>query len=337
MMRLPKFRYLAPTTVDEATRILKGEGPNAMFLAGGTDLFPNMKRRQQTPSVVVGLRNVRNLSQVKKRKEGLTLGAMISLTDVVNESAVHEIYGGLWKAAYQVSTPQLRNMGTIGGNLCLDTRCNYYDQSYEWRKAIDFCMKKDGGICWVAPSSPRCWAVSSTDTAPALISLRAKVRLLSSKGDRSIDLDSFYADDGIRYLTKQPDELLTEIVLPDATGWKSTYWKLRRRGSFDFPILSVAAAVKMKKGVVEEARIVLGAVSSRPQWVKEAGEVLLGKSLTDDSIASSAEVSFKPAKPMDNTDFGLAWRKKMVRLFVTNALRELRGDTVRDIKNRLTR
>src|SRR5262249_54002220 len=155
----------------------------------------------------------------------------------------------------------LRNMGTIGGNLCLDTRCNYYDQNYEWRKAIDFCMKKDGETCWVATSSPKCLAVSSTDTAPALIALGASVTLLSASGTRTVPVEALYSNDGIHYLTRRPDEILTSVRVPRLAGWRSTYWKLRRRGSFDFPVLSVAAAARFAKdGTIEDARIVLGAV-----------------------------------------------------------------------------
>jgi len=336
MIRLPKFRYVAPKSLNEAVHILSGEGPDAMLLAGGTDLFPNMKRRQQMPKIVVGLRGLNDLQGAKKGKRPL-LGSMLTLTDLTEQKGLKEGYGALYKAAYQVATPQIRNMGTLGGNLCLDTRCNYYDQSFEWRKSIDFCMKKDGSVCWVAPSSPRCWAVSSTDTAPALIALGARVILKSKRGDRMIDVDQLYKDDGISYLSKKRDELLTGVELPEAKQWKSTYWKLRRRGSFDFPILSVAAAIRMRKDKVEEARIVLGAIASRPLWIKASGESLAGRHLTDSAIEEAAEIASKPAKPLDNTDFLLAWRKKMVRLFVSGALKELRGDQVRDIKIRSSR
>src|SRR5262249_52800510 len=155
-------------------------------------------------------------------------------------SAAHGL-AALRQAAQQVATPQLRNMATVGGNLCLDTRCNYYDQNYEWRKAIDFCMKKDGRICWVATSSPKCLAVSSTDTAPALIALGATVTLLSADGARTIRVADLYQNDGIHYLTRRPGELLVSVDVPPLDGWRSAYWKLRRRGSFDFPVLSVAA------------------------------------------------------------------------------------------------
>ena len=192
----------------------------------------------------------------------------------------------------QVATPHLRNMGTLGGNLCLDTRCNYYNQTYEWRKAIDFCLKKDGKICWVATASKRCVAVSSTDTAPALIALDAAVTLVSSSGEREVTVEDLYKNDGIDYLSRRPDEILTEVRVPD--GWKSTYWKLRRRGSFDFPILGVAAALKFDGDAIDEARIALGAVASRPFLVEKAGEFLKGKKLTDEVIAEASRAGRQP-------------------------------------------
>jgi 4-hydroxybenzoyl-CoA reductase subunit beta len=229
-------------------------------------------------------------------------------------------------------------MGTLGGNLCLDTRCNYYDQNYEWRKAIDFCMKKDGAICWVATGSPKCLAVSSTDTGPALLALRATVVLTSVDGTREIAVSDLYRNDGIEYLTRRPNEILTSVRLPRLDGWRSTYWKLRRRGAFDFPVLSVAAAVKCSAGgMVEDARLVLGAVSSRPVETPAAAATLVGQPLTDDGIARAAELAAKPAKPMDNTDFNLLWRKRVVREFVTYALRELRGDDMRELRWKLSR
>ena len=237
-----------------------------MLIAGGTDLVPNMKRRHQTPATLVSLRRVEEL-----RKSNGSLGACLTLTEIVESARIRERYRGLWQAAAQIATPHLRNMGTLGGNLCLDTRCTYYNQNYEWRQAIDFCLKKEGETCWVATASKRCVAVSSTDSAPALIALGAKVKLVSVSGEREVALADLYRNDGIDYLSRKPDEILTEVVLPEAEGWRSTYWKLRRRGSFDFPVLGVAAAVKMKGDTVEEARIALGAVASRPFLVDKAG------------------------------------------------------------------
>src|SRR5579859_7725182 len=236
MLRLPQFQYLAPRSLDEATAMLAEHGPQAMVVAGGTDLFPNMKRRQQEPPVVIGLKSVPALRRIDSTDGHLRVGAMASLHDVANHPSLRQKCPALAHAAGSVSTPPLRRMGTLGGNLCLDTRCTYYDQNYHWRKSIDFCLKKDGAICWVAPNSPRCWAVSSSDTAPVAVALRAQLTLISTRGERTVEAGDFFRDDGILYLTRQPDEILTSIALPVLDGWHMTYEKLRRRGSFDFPI-----------------------------------------------------------------------------------------------------
>ena len=331
MMRLPWFEFRAPRTIAEAAKILAGEGPQAMLIAGGTDLIPNMKRRHQSPKTLVSLRRVAEL----KQRNG-ALGAGLTLSELVHDGAVRENYRGLWQAAAQVATVHLRNMGTLGGNLCLDTRCTYYNQNHEWRKAIDFCLKKDGDICWVATASKRCVAVSSTDTAPALIALGAKVKLVSAQGEREVPLAALYNNDGIDYLTRRADEILTEVAVP--SGWTSSYWKLRRRGAFDFPVLGVAAAVKLAQdGTVQEARIALGAAASRPFLVEKGGELLKGRKLTDDAIAEAGSIVASRAKPMDNTDLDLYWRKDVVSNFVGYALREVRGDDVREARLRIAR
>jgi 4-hydroxybenzoyl-CoA reductase subunit beta len=336
MMRLPRFRYHAPLNIQEAAGILADAGPEALLLSGGTDLLPNMKRRQQVPAQVIGLRRIRDMKTASGNGDGLHLGAGMTLTAVARDEKVRAGYTALWQAMVQIATPHLRNMGTLGGNICLDTRCHYYDQNYEWRKAIDFCMKKDGETCWVAPGSKICLAVSSSDGAPALMALGATVRLVSSAGERTLPITDLYAADGINYLTRRPDEILTGVDLPPATGWRSAYWKLRRRGAFDFPVLSVAAAARLAgDGTVEEARLVLGAVSMRPQEAVAACDQLVGRKLTDDVIAETAEQAARLAKPMDNTDFALHWRKRVARHFVTYALQEVRGDDVGDLRRRV--
>jgi 4-hydroxybenzoyl-CoA reductase subunit beta len=326
MMRLPPFRYLAPVSVTDAVKLMADHGPEAMLVAGGTDLYPNMKRRQFEPSVLVGLRGVRDLAGVRPAASGgLAIGAGTTLTVVSRHAQVRGRYDALATAAGVVSTPQLRNMGTLGGNVCVDTRCNYYNQSYQWRKAVNFCMKKDGEICLVAPGSSRCWAVSSSDTAPVLWSLGASVRLAGPGGERTIPISALYRDDGIQYLAKQPGDIVSEIVLPPADGLRSVYLKLRRRGSFDFPVLGVAAAVRMDGETVREACIVLGAVASLPREAGAASALLVGQRLTPELIERAAEAAYRPAKPLDNTDFGHPYRKKMTRVFVARALRRLAG------------
>jgi 4-hydroxybenzoyl-CoA reductase subunit beta len=321
MMRLPWFEYRAPKTLAEAARILAGEGPDAMLIAGGTDLLPNMKRRQMAPKVLVSLNTIPEL-----KRNGGVYGAGLTLTQIVNSKAPK----ALRQAAHLVATVHLRNMGTLGGNLCLDTRCNYYNQNYEWRKAIDFCLKKDGEVCWVATASKRCVAASSTDCAPALIALGAKAKLFSSQGEREVLLEDFYNNDGIDYLKRRPDEILTEVQIPKSEN--STYWKLRRRGAFDFPVLGVAAAM-----TEEGVRIALGAVASRPFLVEKANAFLKGKRLTDEAIDEAAKLVASRAKPMDNADLDLYWRKDVAGEFARYALRELRGDDMRETRLRIAR
>jgi 4-hydroxybenzoyl-CoA reductase subunit beta len=288
-----------------------------MFVAGGTDLYPNMKRRHQEPKTVISLMGIPEL----RRLDGQTVGTGVTLTKLSNLPTFQ--HSAVATAARLVSTPLLRNMGTLGGNLCLDTRCNYYNQSYEWRKSIDFCMKKDGHICWVAPSSPRCWAVSSSDVAPVMVAIGAEYRLVGPQGERVVPAGRFYSNDGINYLTKQPDEILVDVRLPAPNGWDAVYHKLRRRGSFDFPVLGVAAWIQWDGNTVADARIVLGGVASYPQDVPEAGSALKGLPLSPESIAAAADAAYRPSKPMDNTDFDLSWRKQMTRVYVTRALEEL--------------
>jgi 4-hydroxybenzoyl-CoA reductase subunit beta len=320
MMRLPWFEHRAPGSIAEAARILAGEGAGAMLLAGGTDLLPNMKRRQMAPKVLVSIKGL-------LKTNGHGIGAGTTLTEIVKDQSLPR---GLRQAAHQVATVHLRNMGTIGGNLCLDTRCNYYNQNYEWRKAIDFCLKRDGETCWVATASKRCVAVSSTDCAPALLALGAKIKLVSSKDEREIALEDLYNNDGIDYLKRRPDEILTEVQIPKSES--STYWKLRRRGAFDFPVLGVAAA--MREG---SARIALGAVASRPFLVETANQFLKDKNLTDDVIEEAGRIVASRAKPLDNTDLDLYWRKGVTAQFVGYALRELRGDDMSATRMRIAR
>src|SRR4051812_15340861 len=244
MMRLPKFNYRAPKKISDAIKMMADAGPDAMFVAGGTDLYPNMKRRQQTPKTVISVTRVKDLHEIKgDAQAGMIIGAGVSLTRLCEHAIVQRDYGVVADAARLISTPILRNMGTIGGNLLLDTRCNYYDQNYEWRKGINFCLKKDGDTCWVAPGSPKCWAVQSSDLAPLMVALGARVRLQSTVSDRMVDAAGLYNNDGISYLHKMPGELMTEIHLPPLNGTRAVYKKLRRRGSFDFPVLGVAVAL----------------------------------------------------------------------------------------------
>jgi 4-hydroxybenzoyl-CoA reductase subunit beta len=325
MMRLPKFDYRTPREIAEAVKIMAASGPEGQFVAGGTDLYPNMKRRQQTPRTVISVMRVPELNQITGDGEsGIRIGASVTLTDIVEHPLINRDYPVIAHAARTISTPILRNMGTIGGNLLLDTRCNYYDQNFEWRKGINFCLKKDGDVCWVAPGSSKCWAVQSSDLVPVMVAIGAKFRLASTLGERMIDAAGFYNDDGIDYLKKRPDELLVDIHLPPLNGWRASYQKLRRRGAFDFPVLGVAAWVQVDQaGSVKDAKLILGGIAPSPMEVKEAGEALIGHPLDSDHIQAAAEAAYIKARPLDNTDFVMNWRKQMARQYTLRALKEL--------------
>jgi 4-hydroxybenzoyl-CoA reductase subunit beta len=329
MLRLPRLSYRRPKTAREAASIAAELGPRAMFVAGGTDLLPKLKRRQFEIDTLIGLdflgREVRNGSTECEIDAGVTL------SEAANDAHLNNGFGGYAQAAGLVSSPPLRNAGTIGGNLCVDTRCNYYDMTYEWRKAAGFCLKKDGDICLVAPSSPRCWAVSSSDTAPMAMALEGTVLLVGPDGERELPVASLYRDDGIEYLAKQPAEVVTGLRLKVAAGTRSAYVKLRRRGSIDFPLAGAAVALVLDGDIVASCRIVLSAVASHPLEATAASTFLNGKRLDGASIQEAAELAAKPAKPLDNADLSHFWRKRMVRVVVEQALERAATEKPRSV------
>lgn len=322
MLRLPTFTYHRPKTAHDAVAIAVEHGKTAMYVAGGTDLYPNMKRRHQTPTQVISLQDVPGLHGVDVLQDGrVAIGAMVKLTTLERHPHLLAHFPAFAHAVREISTPLLRNMGTIGGNLLLDTRCTYYDQTHEWRESIDFCMKKDGAICWVAPGSPRCWAVQSSDTVPVVCALEAEVELAGVNGTRTIKAGELYRDDGIQYLTKKPEELLTRLILPAPKGWKASYLKLRRRDTYDFPVLGVGACLWFDAaGVVTKANIRLGGAGSYAIPATESEKLLVGSKLTDEVIAAAGSAALKPARTMDNTDLDVYWRRKVAPVYVARAL-----------------
>jgi 4-hydroxybenzoyl-CoA reductase subunit beta len=326
MLRLPRLRYLRPRTVDEASEMAAANA-GSMFIAGGTDLVPNLKRRQFDVSTLISLNAIPAAASIDgDATGGLEIRAGATLDELAAHPALEGPYRALAQACALVSTPQVRVMGTLGGNLLVDPRCNYYNQTQSWRKAVGFCMKKDGDICLVARSSPRCWAVSSSDSAPVAVALNAEVTLHGAAGMRRIPAAGLYRDDGIDYTTKRRDEVITAIHLPPVEGRvTSAYWKLRRRPSFDFPILGVAVAINWDDGVVREARGALGAVGSHPVDITAFLAPLTGQRPDDNRIAEVAEAADKPSRPLDNTDLNHYWRKRMTKVYIERALRDACG------------
>ena len=327
MLRLPEFNYYQPHSLKQATKALADLGTDVMLVAGGTDVYPKMKRGQFTPRNLISLRALRELKGIRQNKEGVWIGAGESLTTVSNHPLVTKYFPALAHAAESVSTPQLRNMGTIGGNVLVDTRCNYYDQTLFWRQAVGFCMKKDGDICLVAPGSAKCLAIASSDTSPVFVSLGAEAILISNRGERRVKLEDLYRDDGIDYSAKANDEILKGLIIPpDSLGRRNVYLKLRRRGSFDFPILGVAATMETdQQGECRHASVVLTAVASAPKVVSEAMALLEGKKVTLDLINAVADLAAKIAHPLDNADLDYWYRKRMAKVYTQRALAQVAG------------
>jgi len=327
MLRLPEFNYFQPRSLKQAIKALTDLGSDVMLVAGGTDVYPKMKRGQFTPHNLISLRALGELKGIRQNKDGLWIGAGESLTTVSRHRLIAKHLPALAHAAESVSTPQLRNMGTIGGNVLVDTRCNYYDQTHFWRQAVGFCMKKDGDICLVAPGSAKCLAIASSDTAPVLVSLGADVILVSPAGERRVKLEDLYRDDGIEYLAKAKDEVLKALFIPrESLARRNTYLKLRRRGSFDFPILGVAATMDIdERGECRSASVVLTAVASAPKVITEASVLLQGKKVTPELIDAVAEAAAKVAHPLDNADLDYWYRKKMAKVYTQRALASVAG------------
>ena len=329
-MPLPTFEYLEPETLDEAVRLLADPSQPASIVGGGTDLIPKMKRRQVTPERLVSLSAVAELRGIRSDDDGrCIIGASTLLPEIEASADVPPV---LARAVGEVASPQIRNAATVGGNLCVDTRCNYIDMSESWRRASGYCMKDGGETCWVAPASDRCWAVSSSDLAPVSIALGGSVRLVGPRGVRVVPVEDLYRDDGMAYLTKAPDEILVELAFPPeqgpATHHPATYHKVRRRGSIDFPILGVAAAARFDDiGTCLDVRLVLGAVGSAPQRAPEAEEFIAGRQLTNEVIEEAVQLANKPVRPLDNTDLGSRYRKWMIPVYIARALRDLARHT----------
>src|SRR6202166_4067111 len=251
-----------------------GEGLSAIrIVAGGTDLIPSMRQKLFEPQYVLDIRHIAELKGIRQQGSGVEIGALTSLTTIEHSELLRRRYRVLTEAAATVASPLLRNMGTIGGNICLDTRCLWYNQSLTWRKGCGFCIKKDGDLCHVAPGGTKCWAAFSGDTPPALLCLQAQIEIAGPNGKRRVPLQDFYPGDGGKYPKLLPSELVTRIFLPDtSTDYRGVYRKLRVRGSIDYPLAGGGVVMKRSNGQVADARIAMTAVNPAPILVQRAGE-----------------------------------------------------------------
>jgi 4-hydroxybenzoyl-CoA reductase subunit beta len=324
-MMFPDFRVVRPRTIEEAVRILAEHGSEAMPVAGGTDVIPNLQMRLFAPRILVDLKPLQILSGVSfSLREGLRIGALTTLTNVLAAPVVHEKFSVLAKAVGTIAGPLQRNMGTLGGNLCLETRCRWYNQSHFWRQALGGCLKKDGRICHVAPGGKVCWAVWSGDSAPALLALDAEIEIAGLAGVRRIPLRTFYKNDGIDRIALGRGEIVTAVQVPARrAGLRGAYHKLRVRDSIDYPLAGVAVTMDVDTaGVCRDARIALTAVNPAPVLLPEVAELLLGKKWDDNLVAEVAHVAIRTGKPLTTSGSTPVYRREMVKLFTRRALEE---------------
>jgi 4-hydroxybenzoyl-CoA reductase subunit beta len=297
---------------------------NIRVLAGGTDLIPSMRQKLFEPEYVLDLRAISALRGIQKLVDGsVEIGALTTLREVERSAFLRAHYPVLSEAAATVASPVLRNMGTIGGNICLDTRCLWYNQSLTWRKGCGFCIKKDGDLCHVAPGGTKCWAAFSGDTPPALLCLQAEVEIASAGGLRRVRLCDFYTGLGDTYRKLQPNELVTRVFLPAATAdFTGVYRKLRVRGSIDYPLAGVAVALKRSNGHIADARVGITAVNPAPMLVNGVAELLAGKELDSALAEAIGDLAARTAKPLTTSALTPEYRREMIRVFTRRAVLE---------------
>jgi len=326
MRRLPEFQYFEPQSVAEAAGLLGEFGADAMLIGGGTDLVPSMRQGLFAPKYVISLQAIDALRRIAADERGLRIGALATLRSVESDATVRSGFPLVARAAHEVGSPQLREMATVGGNICLDTRCTYYNQSDDWRGCSEACVKMGGEYCRATPKKSRarkCFAVFSADLATALVALDARVNLQSARGKRSVPMADFYTGDGALPNLREADELLTDVVVPAVMeGITGTYLKYRVRQSIDYPIAGVALTLRpdYASGTIDDVRLVVGGIASRPVIVNGIADLLNGKSLDDGLIEAAALLARKAAKPLDNTSGERGHRKQMVYEFTRKAL-----------------
>src|SRR6202166_2610259 len=321
-LSLSPFRLLRPRSTEEAIAFLAAHSGNIRVLAGGTDLIPSMRQKLFEPEYVLDLRGITQIRGIRPQTDGsVEIGALTTLRAIENSAYLRQHFSVLTEAAATVASPVLRNMGTIGGNICLDTRCLWYNQSLTWRKGCGFCIKKDGDLCHVAPGGSKCWAAFSGDTPPALLCLNAEIEIAGSSGLRRLPLRDFYTNDGVAYRNLQPNELVTRVFLPESSAdYRGVYRKLRVRGSIDYPLAGVAVVMKRSNGHVADARVAITAVNPAPLLLQHAGELLAGKILDEALAEAVGNLAAKTAKPLTTSALTPEYRREMIRVFTKRAV-----------------
>lgn len=325
MLRLHPYEYHRPDTVAEAIAILAEYAGDVMPIAGGTDLVPNMKHGLFTPAHLVSLKGIAEMRGLTPDDDGFTIGAATSLDGVASDPRVLEVLPSLARACALVSGPQLRRMGTIGGNVCLDTRCTYYNQSLFWRKALGYCLKKDGTACHVVKGGTRCVAAHSADAATALLPLEAELRIAGPEGERTVAISDFFTSDGVWNRRMGPGELLVSIRVPrPPAGSRHAFQKLRARDSIDFPMLNLAVRVDFAADeTVAGVQMAASALGSYPRKLGNLEAATVGGPLTGEVVEELAQQAFRQCRPLANIPADVEWRRAMVPVLVKRAMADI--------------
>jgi 4-hydroxybenzoyl-CoA reductase subunit beta len=324
MTTMPDFEVHIPSSLQEAVAFLGENSHRTRILAGGTDIVPSLKQRLFEPEFLLDIKPLEELYGIREVADGgISIGALTTITEIATSSLVLSNFPVLQSAAATVAGPNLRNVGTIGGNICLDTRCYWYNQSFFWRQSCGFCIKKDGTVCHVAPGSKTCWAVYSADTPPALLTLDARIVLSSYKGDRTVPLGEFFLNDGEKRNVIRRDEILTEILIPPTyRGYAGRYEKFRLRGSVDYPLAGVAISAKKSNGSVDDLRVALTAVNPQPVLLSELFTETANLKGTD-FVEAVRKIAMKTAKPLKTSASTMEYRRHMLGVMIKRSLQSM--------------
>ncbi len=325
-MRLPRFKFVKSTSLDEVLAVLGDSSDRTLLLAGGTDLVVNMKLGTSKPDTVVSIGSVPELINVSAESDGsLRLGACCTLSSLQEHAELGKVYPAVAESIAAVASKHIRNMATIGGNLCLDNRCWYFNQTNLWRSSRPLCLKTGGDQCHAIHNSKRCHAINNSDTAPALLSASARVIVRGKSGDREIPLDGFFKDDGLKPNTLRTGEIVTAIVLPPpASNVQSTFIKICDRKGLDFATGSIAASIRSKQGGKFDVTLVAGSLTSAPIRLEKAEDTVRESGLTDKAIDAASTAAPSDLGPLTNLFTSAGHKRTLVQVLVKRALGNLK-------------
>jgi 4-hydroxybenzoyl-CoA reductase subunit beta len=320
---MKNFSYFEPLEIPKALSFLAEHKGKAKIMAGGTDLVPQMKRGLSAPETVIQLSGISTLREIQESEEGLKIGAMVTLGSLERNGRIRSVYPGLQAAIGHVAVPSIRNTGTIGGNICLDTKCIYRDQMQTWERALEPCFKSGGQRCYVVRGSKTCHASLAADTVSMLIALKARAKILSKTGERTVPVEDLYTGNGVQPLGLLPDELLAEIFIPrpEPKGG-AAYLRYSLRKAVDFPMVSTGVSLVKKNGVCQEARIILGAVAPRPLRLADAEKSLGGKQITESILRDCAQEASREALQISKSGRIDRFTREMITSLVFQALKK---------------